>query len=216
MILAAGAGKRMQPLTDHIPKPLLEVAGKPLIQHQIEHLVSAGIRDIMINHGRLGEMIEARLGDGRQFSARLYYSAEGDTPLETAGGIIRVLPFFDGRPFVVVNADIYTKYDFSSLQLPPGSLAHLVLVDNPGHHKQGDFSLDGYVLGTEGDKKLTYSGIGVYQPVFFDGYNQGPRPLAPLIRKAAAAGRVTGEYYAGLWFDVGTPERLQEINDLCK
>ena len=213
MILAAGRGERMRPLTDTMPKPLLKIAGKALIQHHIENLARAGISEIVINHGVRGDMIEQYLGDGAGFGVTIQYSAEGDAPLETAGGIIQALPYFNDQPFLAVNADVYTDFDFSLLTLPPDSDAHLVLVENPDHHPHGDFSLSGTILSNAGTEKLTYSGIGIYHPGFFSGYPDGPRSLASLIRRAADLQRVTGQRFNGLWADIGTPARLQKINE---
>ncbi len=215
MILAAGRGERMRPLTDTIPKPLLKVAGKALIQYHIERLVEAGISEIVINHATGGESIAEYLGDGKQFGVPIRYSAEGDARLETAGGIIRALPYFKAQAFVVVNADVFTDFNFSRLSqtlLPPEVDAHLVLVVNPAHHPQGDFSLAGETVSNTGASRLTYSGIGLFRSGFFAGYDDGPRRLAPLLRDAADRRRVTGQFFNGTWADIGTPERLRAIN----
>ncbi len=218
MILAAGRGERLRPFTDHTPKPLLPVAGKPLIVWHIEALVAAGIHDIVINHAWLGEQIEAALGTGEALGAHIVYSPEGERALETGGGICRALPLLGDAPFLVINADVWTDYDFSHLALRPGGLAHLLLVTNPGHHAVGDFFLtDGRVTddgaGAHG-ARLTFSGIGVYSPRLFTDCVGGRFPLAPLLRRAMARGRVSGEYYTGHWMDVGTPERRDEIERL--
>lgn len=208
MILAAGRGERMRPLTDTTPKPLLDVGGKPLLQYHMERLAAAGFNDLVINTGRLGRQIEERFGRGEAQGVRIRYSHEGETPLETGGGIRRALPLLGGGPFLVVNGDIWTDYDFARLPRSPEDLAWLVLVDNPEHHRHGDFVLrDGRVLEGDGGR-LTYSGIGVFQPELFRGAPDGAFPLAPLLRRAMQQGRVGGEYYAGTWLDVGTPERL--------
>ncbi len=220
MILAAGRGERMRPLTDRTPKVLLDVGGKPLLQWHVENLRRAGFERIVINHAWLGEQIEECLGDGSRFGVRIVYSPEGQA-LETAGGIAKALALIDGDPFVVVNGDVFTDLDFIGL-LPRldalaggGQLAHLVLVDNPPHHPQGDFALQGGSVTPTGDKRLTFSGVGVYRPQLFDAIKPGARaPLAPLLRTAMQRGAVTGEHFSGLWFDVGTPERLQELNRL--
>jgi len=212
MILAAGRGERMRPLTDRIPKPLLPVVGRPLIQHHIEALAQAGFHELVINHAHLGEQIEQALGDGSRWGMQINYSPEPAGALETGGGIFRALPLLGAAPFVVVNGDIWTDYDFSHLSLPENSLAHLVLVDNPAHNPEGDFSLaDGQVSDGPGER-LTFSGIGVYHPDLFANCRPGAFPLAPLLKTAMAQGRVSGEYYRGRWVDVGTPERLAEIN----
>ncbi len=200
MILAAGRGKRLRPLTDSTPKPLLEVRGKPLIVHILEALVRAGIRDIAINLAWRGEQIAEALGDGRRFGARIRYSWEEEA-LETGGGILKALPLL-GEVFAVVNGDIWTDFPFGNLKAPRG-LAHLVLVDNPPHHPGGDFPYQG--------KRLTFSGIGVYRQALFASCRPGPFPLAPLLRKAAERGLVSFEHYRGTWVDVGTPERLAQL-----
>jgi len=218
MILAAGRGERMRPLTDHTPKVLLEVGGKPLLQWHVENLRRAGFDHIVINHAWLGEQIEQRLGDGSRLGVRIAYSPEGHA-LETAGGIAMALALIGTDPFIVVNGDIFTDLDFGGLlarlrALAAGNLlAHLVLVDNPPHHPQGDFALHGETVAPSGDKRLTFSGVGLYRPQLFDAIKPGDRaPLAPLLRTAMQRGAVTGERFGGLWFDVGTPERLQELN----
>lgn len=213
MILAAGCGERMRPLSDKIPKPLLRVGGKALAEWHLLALAKAGVRQAVINHGRLGALIERALGDGRRYGLRLRYSAEGDDPLETAGGVVKALPLLNEAPFFLVNADVWVDLDFAELRLPEGFLAHLILVDNPPHHPQGDFSLDGgRVLGRRANGNLTYGGIGVYCPGFFADLPVGRRPLAPLLRAAAQGGRISGERLEGRWLDVGTPGRLAEAN----
>jgi MurNAc alpha-1-phosphate uridylyltransferase len=208
MILAAGLGERMRPLTDHTPKPLLEVAGRALIEYHIEALVAAGLRELVINHSRLGHLIEARLGDGSRYGASIRYSAEGEAALETGGGILNALTLLGAGPFVVVNADIWTDFDFATLRRRHPAGAHVVLVPNPPHHPGGDFGLSEGLLKTDLPGRLTYSGIGVYHPDLFRGCAPGRFPLAPLIRAAAERGEVTGEVYPGTWIDVGTPGRL--------
>ena len=218
MILAAGRGERLRPFTDDTPKPLLPVAGKPLIVWHIEALVRAGIRDIVINHAWLGDRLEAALGDGQAFGARIVYSAEGKRALETGGGIFHALPLLGEAPFLVVNGDVLTDCDFSRLPDRPAGLAHLLLVANPPHHPEGDFYLvDGRVTDTEpGARRLTFSGIGVYSPALFAGCREGRFPLAPLLRRAMAKGQVSGELHTGLWVDVGTPERRDEAERLLR
>ncbi|MCJ0974601.1 nucleotidyltransferase family protein [Pseudomonas sp. PS1] len=218
MILAAGKGERLRPLTLHTPKPLVRAGGVPLIEYHIRALVEAGFDELVINHAWLGEQIEAHLGDGSALVARIHYSPEGE-PLETGGGIFKALPLLGDEPFVVVNGDIWTDFDFRALsaQLPGAGLAHLVLVDNPAHHPQGDFMLrDGAVVDAVGEGALTYSGIAVLNPRLFDGCQPGAFKLAPLLRQAMAAGRVTGEHYRGRWVDVGTHERLAEVERIIE
>ena len=211
MILAAGRGERLRPLTDHTPKPLLRVRGKPLIARHIEALVRAGINRLVINLGHLGGQIRACLGDGRRYSAEIQYSDEGEYALETAGGIIRALPLLDDAPFIVVNADIYTDFDFKGLPEAPRDEAHLILVDNPPHHPRGDFRLIRGRLAQGAGKRLTYSGIGLYHPRLFQGLAPGRRPLGPLLREAARRNRLSGEFFAGRWHDVGARDRLDAL-----
>ena len=225
MILAAGRGERMRPLTDHTPKPLLAVGGKPLIVWHIERLRAAGYTRIVINHAHLGEQIEAALGNGEAFGVSIDYSSE-ISALETAGGIATALPLIDNEVFTVVNGDIYCEYDFRHLAEPLARLAagrdqaHLVLVDNPSHHPQGDFVLDGCRVTnadiplTPHPARFTFSGIGVYHRALFAHTPAGEKaPLAPLLRLAIDAGRVRGEHYGGRWEDVGTPARLKALDD---
>lgn len=213
MILAAGRGERMRPLTDHTPKPLLRAAGKPLIEHTLNQLVSAGFTEIVINHAYLGEQIEAYLGNGEQFGATIQYSPEGNTALETAGGIINALPLLGEQPFLVVNGDIATDFDYRLLQSIEIDLAYLVLVDNPEHHPQGDFALtDDGQLNECGEHKLTFSGIGVYHPVLFNNCQPGILKLAPILRAAMQQSQVHGCHHQGFWLDIGTPERLQTLS----
>lgn len=214
MILAAGRGERMRPLTDHTPKPLLPVAGKPLIEYHLQALAQAGIREIVINLSWLGETIREALGDGGRFGVSLVYSDEGPVPLETAGGIRRALPSLGRAPFVVINGDVWTDFPLSQLGEPAG-LAHLVLVDNPPHHPQGDFGLAAGRV-TVDEPRLTFAGIGVYRPELFEAVPEGPWPLAPLLREAVAAGGVSGERHAGRWMDVGTPRRLAELEEALR
>ena len=221
MILAAGRGERMRPLTDHTPKPLLMAGGKPLIVWHIERLVAAGISDLVINHAHLGIKIEQALGDGRQFGARIRYSDEG-TALETAGGIAYALHLLGDAPFAVVNGDVYCDYDFAHLPQHASrlansdDLAHLVLVDNPEHNPKGDFGLQARRV-TDSAPKFTFSGIGLYQPELFAGIARGSKaPLAPLLREQIAQGRVSGEHHRGLWMDIGTPQRLEELDHLLR
>jgi len=215
MILAAGRGERMRPLTDHTPKPLLRVAGKAIIEHTINQLVSAGFNDIIINHAHLGQQMEDHLGNGRQYGASIHYSPEGKQGLETAGGIINALPLLGDEVFLVVNGDIATDFPFVELKSLTVDLAHLVLVDNPEHHPQGDFGLD--ITGKvtlNCTEKFTFSGIGLYRPELFSNIPAGNSKLGPLLRQAISNQRVTGQKFAGFWMDIGTPERLQELDFL--
>lgn len=211
MILAAGRGERMRPLTDHTPKPLLPAAGKALIEHTIEQLAAAGFVDLVINHAYLGEQIEQRLGDGSRYGACIGYSPEGEQALETAGGIVNALPLLGNDAFLVVNGDIATDFPFAELKKQTVDLAHLVLVDNPLHHPQGDFGLDNGQVVDGTAEQFTFSGIGLYRPELFEGIPPGPSKLAPLLRRAIAQGRVSGQKLDGFWMDIGTPERLQEL-----
>jgi len=212
-ILAAGRGERMRPLTDSTPKPLLTVGDEPLIVHTINNLVRAGVTDLVINLAWLGEQIEQSLGDGGRFGAAIRYSRE-ENALETAGGIVHALPLLGDSPFLLVNGDIWTDYDFSSLanRSLDGMLAHLVMVDNPGHHPRGDFVLQGNRLVEADGERLTYSGIGLYSPKMFSALPPGKRPLAPLLKKAISNSQLGGEKYVGEWLDIGSPERLQQLN----
>ena len=211
MILAAGLGTRMRPLTDHTPKPLLAAGGKSLIEWHIERLQQAGFRELVINTAWLGEKIEAALGDGSRYGVSIQWSREG-TPLETAGGIRRALPLLGDAPFAVINGDIWTDFDFTRLAEPDG-LAHLALVTNPEHHPNGDFGLDSAGLVRDnGGPKLTFSGIGVYRPELFHELPDGEAKLAPLLRAAMLDDAVSGEHFAGAWWDIGTPERLQQLD----
>jgi MurNAc alpha-1-phosphate uridylyltransferase len=219
MILAAGRGERMRPLTDHTPKPLLLVQGQPLIVWQIERLAQAGFNDIVINHAWLGQQIEDCLGNGLRWGVRIQYSAE-DQALETAGGIARALPLLGREPFLVINGDIWCDWPLSNARVvqasmanDPRQLAHLVLVNNPVHHQLGDFGLNTRGrLTNQASARLTFSGIGIYQAALFDSLtaNQAA-PLAPLLRQAIDASAVSGEHHPGLWIDVGTPERLEAL-----
>lgn len=217
MILAAGKGERLRPLTLHTPKPLVRAAGVPLIEYHVRALATAGFDELVINHAWLGQQIEDYLGDGQRFGVAIRYSAEGE-PLETGGGIHRALGLLGGEPFLVVNGDIWTDYDFTRLRRPLRGLAHLVLVNNPPHHPGGDFSLvDAAVKEPEGNgEALTYSGISVLHPALFEGCQPGAFKLAPLLRRAMADGQVSGECHAGLWVDVGTHERLAEVEQLLE
>jgi MurNAc alpha-1-phosphate uridylyltransferase len=212
MILAAGRGERMRPLTDHTPKPLLQVGGKSLIVWHLQRLAAAGFKDIVINHAHLGQQIENALGDGSQWGVRIQYSPE-KIALETAGGIANAMPLLGDAPFLVVNGDVYTDIDFGALNLTSPNLAHLVMVDNPPQHAAGDFSLFNGKLSAEGAQKLTFSGVGIYQPSLFAGIVRGEAAkLAPLLKAAMAQGLVSGSHHVGAWHDIGTPERLQTLD----
>ncbi len=212
MVLAAGRGERMRPLTAHTPKPLLEVGGKALIEYHLAALQQAGVNDVIINHAWLGEQIESRLGNGDRYGLRIEYSPEIPEALETAGGIVQALARLGTEPFIVINGDTWCDYPLQRLPHHPDGLAHLVMVDNPAHNPQGDFCLNNGSLQAEGESKLTYSGIGVYHPQLFAGLEPGIRPLAPLLKKAMASNQVKGEHYRGYWYDIGTPERLAELD----
>lgn len=218
MILAAGRGSRMRPLSDNIPKPLLKVGGKSLIVWHIERLVKAGFKELVINHAYLGQKIEESLGDGACWGVNIAYSAE-ETALETAGGIANALPLLGDEPFLVVNGDVYSELNFATLKqvLNTGNLAHLVMVDNPPQHPLGDFALQDEKLIADGEEKLTFSGVGVYSPVFFNDIVRGEAAkLAPLLKAAMANGLVTGEHYQGIWHDIGTPDRLEKIDVMLR
>ncbi|MEE4375897.1 MAG: nucleotidyltransferase family protein [Candidatus Competibacteraceae bacterium] len=212
MILAAGRGQRMRPLTDITPKPLLSVGGKPLIVYHIEGLRQSGMRDLVINLGHLGEQIPALLGNGRSLGVSISYSQEPQDALETGGGILQALPLLGPAPFAVVNGDIWSDFPFAGLPRQLTGLAHLILVNNPSHHRNGDFVLrDGQVV-ERGAPALTFSGISVLHPDLFAHCKPGRFPLAPLLRDAINAGQVSGEHFAGHWSDVGTPERLHQLD----
>ena len=210
MLLAAGRGERMGTLSMRLPKALLRVGGRALIEHHLTALAGAGVSEVVVNTARLGPLIRASLGDGRRYGLRIRYSNEGKQPLETAGGIVQALPLL-GPEFLVVNADVWTDFDFRALRPAQSSLAHLVLVDNPSHHPQGDFALQGERLNNGMEARLTYAGIGIFRAELFAGLPAAPTPLAPLLRSAADAGRATGQRHSGAWLDVGTAERLAQL-----
>jgi N-acetyl-alpha-D-muramate 1-phosphate uridylyltransferase len=243
MILAAGRGERMRPLTDHTPKPLLKVGGKPLIVWHLERLASAGFKEIVINHAHLGEQIEAALGNGAAWGVSIAYSPE-KVALETAGGIANAMHLLGNAPFLVVNGDTFTEFDFAELAPRPlaglvetyplaglvghlvvpsegwgeggeiQNLTHLVLVDNPSQHPNGDFAIDNGMLKNTGKPMLTFSGLGVYHPNLFAEIVKGqPAKLAPLLRKAIDNNVATAQYYQGVWHDIGTPERLKSLDE---
>ncbi len=212
MILAAGRGERMRPLTDELPKPLLKVGGDYLIAYHLRALAAAGVSEIVINHAWLGEQIEHALGSGDRYGVQIQYSPERGAALETAGGIKQALPLLGTEPFIVVNGDVWSDFSFEGLPVVLTTLAHLVLIDNPSFHPEGDFTLQQGVVQNGGGQKLTFSGIGVYHPKLFEALPEGRAPLAPLLRQAMAEGNVSGEYYSGEWIDVGTPERFAELS----
>jgi MurNAc alpha-1-phosphate uridylyltransferase len=217
MLLAAGKGTRMLPLTATTPKPLLKAGGRTLIEHQILKLKAAGFTEVVINHAWLGAQIEAALGDGSALGVNISWSREGE-PLETAGGILRALPLLGAEPFALVNADIWTDYTFAQLHaaLAANDLVHLVLVPNPEHHPRGDFALAAGRLGQAQSpaqaQRYTYSGIAVFHPQLFAGMNDGKAPLLPVLQKAIGLGRASGEVFTGDWIDVGTPQRLAALD----
>jgi len=218
MILAAGRGERMRPLTDRLPKALLEAGGKPLIVHLIERLARAGVSELVINVSHFADQIEERLGNGSLLGVHVSYSRE-ESPLETGGGIAYALPLLGDAPFLVVNSDVYTDFDFRRLEAAADALArgdcdaHLVLVDNPAHHPQGDFALHSGRVSLDGPARLTFSGIGVYVPALFSSVRRGTRsPLMAVLAPAMARGRVGGEHHRGAWLDVGTPSRLEQLD----
>jgi MurNAc alpha-1-phosphate uridylyltransferase len=220
MILAAGRGERMRPLTDARPKPLLEVGGRMLIEWHLQGLARAGFREVVVNHAWLGAQIPRALGDGSRYGLSLRYSDEGDAALETGGGIFRALQWLAPGPFLVVNGDVWTDYDFSRRPvLDHAALAALVLVPNPPQHPRGDFTLEPGPDGLDVSdaaapaERFTFSGIGVYRPEFFAGCVDGKFPLLPLLRRALGARRLRGQRYDGLWFDIGTPARLRELDE---
>jgi N-acetyl-alpha-D-muramate 1-phosphate uridylyltransferase len=214
MLLAAGRGERMRPLTDAAPKPLLSVGGKRLVEYHLERLAVAGFREIVINTAWLGDMIEAALGDGARYGLAITYSHERPEALETGGGIFHALPLLGSAPFLLVNGDVWTDIEFGALRRAPpaGALAHIVLVPNPPHHPRGDFALDRGLVSEGEGTRYTYSGVGIYRPEFFAGCAPGKFPLLPLLRKAIAAQRLTGEVHQGRWYDIGTVERLQWLD----
>ncbi len=212
MILAAGRGQRMRPLTDHTPKPLLKVGGKALIEYHLLALQKGGFKDIVINISHLSEQIRTTVGDGSDYGLIVHYSDEGNQALETGGGIFNALPILGSDPFLVINADIWCDYPLSSRVLAERDLAHLVLINNPEHNSKGDFSLQDGRLRSIGSPKLTFSGIGYYRPGLFDKCTGGKFKLAPLLFRVASQNQASGEHYHGRWSDVGTPQRLRSLD----
>ncbi len=211
MILAAGRGERLRPLTDTLPKPLIHVGQYRLIEWHLHRLATAGVQDIVINLSHLGDMIREQLGQGDRYGVRIQYSQEPEPALETGGGIFQALEILGSEPFIVVNGDIWTDYPFTQLQ-PVEKLAHLVMVDNPAHHLDGDFILKGSQLSSDGQgQHYTFSGIGVYRRELFAACKPGRFPLAPLLKRAMNEERISGEYFDGHWYDIGTQERLQQM-----
>lgn len=211
MVLAAGRGERMRPLTDTVPKPLVSVAGRPLIVWHLQALARAGFREVVVNLSWLGVQVRAALGDGSAFGLNIRYSEEGPVALETGGGILRALPLLGPEPFLVVSGDVWTDIDFARVRLEPDALAHLVLIANPPHHPRGDFGLEaGWVVDRDGER-LTYANVGIYRPEFFAGCTEARFPLIQPLKRAIAARRVRGEVHRGAWCDVGTPERLASL-----
>ncbi|WP_428087427.1 N-acetylmuramate alpha-1-phosphate uridylyltransferase MurU [Candidatus Thioglobus sp.] len=216
MILAAGRGERMMPLTKNTPKPLIKVKGAALIEHSINALKKANITNLVINIAYLGAQLKAHLGDGSSFGVNIQYSDESTSALETAGGIIKALPLLGNEPFIVINSDVLCDYDLSQLTLPKNALAHLLLIDNPAHNLAGDFSLVGSQITLIQQRSLTFSGVGIYHPDFFKAHahSQSKLALYPLLVDAINSRQLSGEYYAGSWQDIGTPERLELANKL--
>jgi len=212
MVLAAGRGERLRPLTDTLPKPLVVVGGRPLISWHLAALARAGVREVVVNLSWLGEQLRAALGDGREFGVAIRYSEEGPVPLETGGGILRALPLLGPEPFLVVSADVWTDIDFAGVHLEPDALAHLVLIPNPPHHPRGDFGLEGELVVSAAHERFTYANVGLYRPEFFAGCTAVRFPLLEPLNRAIAARRVRGELHRGQWCDVGTPERLAALN----
>jgi len=211
MLLAAGRGERLRPITDSLPKPLVRIGGRP---HNASHLArraQARVREVVINLSWLGEKVRAALGDGREFGVRISWSEEGPVPLETGGGILKALPLLVPGPFLVVSADIWTDIDFAGIRIPDQSQAHLVLIPNPPHHPRGDFGLEeGLVVDRENDR-LTYANVGIYRAELFDGFSARRFPLLTVLRRGIASRAVSGEIHRGEWCDVGTPERLGDL-----
>jgi N-acetyl-alpha-D-muramate 1-phosphate uridylyltransferase len=213
LIFAAGRGERMRPLTLSTPKPLLRAGGRMLIEPHLQRLAAAGVREVVINTSHLAEQFPAALGDGSRWGLRIHYSYEGPEPLETGGGMHKALPLLGAAPFIAVNGDICTDFDFSTLPQNPAGLAHLVMVDNPPQHPGGDFVLRDGRLHDEASPRLTFAGIGVYRPELLATHAPGRFSIVPILRAAMGAGEVAGSHYQGAWSDIGTAQRLAELND---
>lgn len=213
MILAAGLGERLRPLTDETPKPLIKIAGKSLIKHHLEKLNSAGYKEVVINLSYLGDMIQQQLGDGSRFGVHIEYSNEGNEPLGTGGGIIHALPLLGNEPFLVINGDTWCDHSLSFPNLSPGKQAHLVLTDNPPHNPVGDFVYEYGNIFNTGKNFLTFSGIGIYDPKLFKNYAIERLVLTPILRTAIDNKLVSAEHYTGKWFDIGTLERLEQAEE---
>ncbi len=212
MILAAGRGERLRPLTDDIPKALVEIRGRSLLERHLASIRDAGVETVVINLGWLGAEIVSRVGSGARYGLQVIYSQEGDNILETGGGIHKALPLLGSKPFLVVNADVYTDMPVPRIELADEVLAHLVMVPTPDYRAHGDFDLREGLIRNSDAAKLTFSGVAIYRPEFFNGCEAGRFPLAPMLREAADAGQVSGELYEGLWADVGTQARLDALN----
>lgn len=212
MILAAGRGERLRPLTDDIPKALVEIRGRSLLERHLASIRNAGVETVVINLGWLGAEIVNRVGSGARYGLQVIYSQEGDNILETGGGIHKALPLLGSKPFLVVNADVYTDMPVPRIELADEVLAHLVMVPTPDYRAHGDFDLREGLIRNSDAAKLTFSGVAIYRPEFFNGCEAGRFPLAPMLREAADAGQVSGEIYEGLWADVGTQARLDALN----
>ncbi len=212
MILAAGRGIRLRPLTDNTPKPLLEVGGQALISYHLQHLAQAGFREVVINISYLGEKIKAALGDGSQWGLQIHYSEEPENALDSGGGIRQALPWLGKTPFAVINADVFTDYPLTRLRAVKCNHAHLIMVPNPAHHPQGDWGIKGGRVDPDGEPRFTFSGISVYHPHFFEGTSAGRFSVVPMLVDAARQKHITAELYTGDWHDIGTPERLQTLH----
>ncbi len=215
MILAAGRGERLRPLTDTLPKPLVDIGGKPLIEYHLENLAAAGFRSVVINQGHLGDLLPQALGDGSRWGLSILWSDEQPEALETGGGIFQALPNLGPSPFLVINGDVWTDYPYARLRAVKCDWAHLVMVRNPAHHPNGDFSLEGGRIREQGSTLLTFSGIGVYNPRLFQGCVAGKFSVVPLLKSAMEKHLVTGEEFRGGWNDIGTPERLEAARRAC-
>jgi MurNAc alpha-1-phosphate uridylyltransferase len=211
MILAAGRGERLRPLTDEIPKPLIEVGGRTLLERHLDNVRSAGIKTVVINLGWLGDMIVERVGSGTQYGLEVVYSQEGDDILETGGGIHKALPMLGSQPFLVVNADIYTDMPVPEMSLEDTCLGHLVMVPTPDYSECGDFNIDAGIIRNDANAAYTFSGVAIYRPEFFAECEAGRFSIAPMLREAADCGQLSGSLYEGLWADAGTPDRLEAL-----